>query len=147
MGIPIIGSLINGVINYFTLSKTAKNKIQLIKEQAKIDDVKRDQELKQSEHNAKVKRLAQNDSVEANYDLTALKQSSLTFIDEFMILWVFTIISLLFIPSLQHYAIDGFIAMQKYVPVWFQVVFVGSFISKLGLRFLFSKRTLFGKVV
>lgn len=106
----------------------------------------RKDKLEQIKFEVKAERIRQGDKTEADYDIMVLQQSVSTIIDEVMIIWVLVIVSCLFIPPLAPYAQAGFDALEL-VPLWFQLVFVGCFISKLGLRFLFSGRTLFGKTV
>jgi len=142
--IPIIGSLVDSVVGYFTMSKEAKNKIKSIKETAKVNKVKRADDLIAAKEQAQIDKTIRNDNAETGYDLIALENAKVSFFDELMIGWVLCIITMIFIPSMQPYVINGFKALDEHVPTWFQLVFVGGFISKLGLRFLFSGRTLFG---
>lgn len=135
MNIPILTPIINAVGSYFENRQNIK-----------ADEKKREDELVMAQHQAKVERIKRGDTVEADYDLAVLEASKHSFIDEAMIIWVLAVVTCLFIPALAPYAIAGFAALQQ-VPLWFQTVFVGCFIAKLGLRFLFSGRTLFGKKV
>lgn len=130
-----LDALFNGIANYFTNRQNLKaqaaerkNEIEILKQQARIERIKNGQ------------------IAEKDYDLLVLSQSASTMIDEIMILWVLAIVTCLFIPNLAPYAIQGFHALSQ-VPMWFQTVFVGCFIAKLGLRFLFSGRPLFGQTV
>lgn len=123
-----IGKLVEGVGNYFTTKQSNKHNLLMAK------------------HNAKVARIERGDKAETDYDLIVLQNAASTIIDELMIAWVLVIVTLLFIPSTSAVAAAGFIALGN-APIWFQTVFVGAFISKLGLRFLFSGRQLFGQVV
>ncbi len=135
MYIPLVSSVIDAAKDYFVTKQTIKAK-----------EKEREDALHEAVHTAKVERIKRGDNTEADYDLEVLKQSQHTFIDELMILWVLAIVTSLFIPPLAPYAVAGFAALQQ-VPVWFQLVFTGCFIAKLGLRFLFSGRTLFGSKV
>lgn len=139
MNIPLIGALLEQVISYFTTSKETKAKLKEIKEQAKIDKAKRDDEFKQIKHESDVEKVTRRDTAETNYDLVAQQNARESIIDELMIAWVLGIVTMIFVPEYQPYIINGFKALQEYVPYWFQLVFCGAFISKLGLRFLFSK--------
>lgn len=123
-----LGSMFKGVGNYFNTKQTNKHELQMAR------------------HNAKIERIARGDSAETDYDLLVLQNAASTIMDEIMILWLLAVVTCLFIPSLAPYALAGFTQLQA-VPVWFQTIFVGAFISKLGLRFLFSGRTLFGKPI
>lgn len=135
MYIPVISEAVKAVGSYF-------NKRQEVKAQAS----ERVAELEMARHLSKVEAVKRGDTTESDYDLLVLKQAQNTWIDEVMILWVLAIVTCLFIPALAPYAVAGFTALSG-VPLWFQTVFVGCFIAKLGLRFLFSGRTLFGSKV
>jgi len=143
--IPIIGTLIEKGFDYFTLSKSAKIEKQKLNDQAKINKIKRADELEQAKHTAQVQRLERQDNTVENYDILALKNAKESWIDELEVIWVLAIITMIFIPSMQEYVITGFKALDKHVPIYFQLVFVGIFISKLGLRFLFRGRSILGK--
>lgn len=131
----LLSPLIGGVGDYFK-----------DKQQIKAKQKERKDELELLKHQASIERVKQGDLTERDYDLLVLKQSASTVIDEVMIIWVLGLVTCLFIPTLAPYALAGFTALSS-VPVWFQTIFVGCFIAKLGLRFLFSGRTLFGKKV
>lgn len=128
-------ALIDGVAAFF-------NKRQEIA--AKSEE--RADELKLAMHKASVERVERGDVTESDYDMEVLRNSKTTIIDEVMIMWVLAVVTCLFVPTLAPYAIAGFASLAG-VPLWFQLVFVGCFIAKLGLRFLFSGRTLFGAKV
>lgn len=135
MYIPVISSIIDGVVGIFKTRQEIK-----AKQQERADT------LEQVKFEAEVEKIKRGDQIEADYDLKAQDNAQHSVIDEVMILWVLSVVTCLFIPALAPYAISGFAALAG-VPVWFQTVFVGCFIAKLGLRFLFSGRTLFGKNV
>lgn len=123
-----IGNLVEGIGKYFTTKQSNKHNLLMAK------------------HNARVARIERGDNAETDYDLIVLQNAASTIMDELMIAWVLVIVTLLFIPATSATAALGFIALAG-VPVWFQLIFVGAFISKLGLRFLFSGRQLFGSKV
>lgn len=102
----------------------------------------RKDELIMAKHQAQVARIANGDKVEADYDKTALQNMATTFKDEFLMIWTVGVVTCLFIPTLQETALAGFVALAT-VPIWFQVAFVGLYISTFGLRFLSGK--MFGK--
>lgn len=147
MKIPIISKLIEKIFDFFTLDKQTKLKLKERKQQAKIRERELEAELKEAKEMAAIERVKNLDATEAKYDIIAQENARNSLIDEIMVLWVLTIVTLIFVPSMQAYVIDGFKALAEYVPVWFQLVFVGAFISKLGLRFLFANRGLFGNKI
>jgi hypothetical protein len=116
------------------------------KQENKEHKSRRTHELAEAKHSAQVDRVKRNDNTEMDYDRIAQENAKVSIVDELMITWVLCIVTLLFIPGTSEEALAGFKALEQ-VPVWFQLIVVGGFISKLGLRFLFSGRTLFGKIV
>lgn len=131
----LLGPLINGVGNYLKAGQELKAK-----------RLERKDELELLKHKAKIARIERGDNTERDYDLVVLQNAASTIIDEVMIIWTLSIVTCLFIPSLAPYALEGFKQLEQ-VPMWFSLIVVGAFISKLGLRFLFSGRTLLGKGV
>lgn len=123
-----LGSIVEGVGNYFTDKQKFKAELKLAKHTAKVDQIKR------------------GDKAETDYDLQVLQNAATSIIDELMILWILGVVSMLFYAPTAPIALAGFVALSK-IPVFFQLIFVGAFISKLGLRFLFTGRQLFGKKV
>ncbi len=81
-----------------------------------------------------------------DYDRVAQENAKNSIADDLMIIWVLGIVTLLFIPEYSELAKKGFTSLGE-VPIWFQLIVIGGFISKLGLRFLFSGRSLLGKVI
>lgn len=143
--ISIVSDLVGGVVNYFTMSKEKKLELKNIKEMAKVDSAKRKDDLARVTEQARIDRIQNNDNVVANYDLIAQENARTSIMDEIMITWVLTIVTLIFIPDMQPYVINGFEALTDHMPVWFQTIVIGCFIAKLGLRFLFSGFSLFKK--
>lgn len=135
MYIPIISSIIDGVVDIFKSRQEIKAKQR-----------EREDGLEQAKFEADVEKIKRGDQVEADYDLKAQENAQHSIIDEVMILWLMGLVTCLFIPALAPYAVAGFTTMGM-IPDWVQVLFVGCYISKLGLRFLFSGRKLFGKEV
>lgn len=131
----IFRPLVSSVGDYFS----TKQKIKANKTEYEF-------KLEEAKFKAKAAMIERGDIIESDYDKIVLEQSKNTLADELMIVWILGLITTLFIPDLAPYAKEGFNNLAE-VPVYIQLVFVGAFISKLGLRFLFTGRTLFGKVV
>ena len=124
-----IGKIVDGVGSYFTDKQKFKAEITLAK------------------HTAKVARIERGDATERDYDMQVLQNAATTIMDEVLIVWVLVIVSMLFwSPATAAIAIAGFTALST-APVFFQIIFVGIFVSKLGLRFMFTGRNLFGKLM
>lgn len=125
-------AIVEGVSTYQTQKQINKESKQ-----------RRADELEEAKHSAKVEKVKRGDITERDYDLAAMNNAKESIMDEVMITWVLCIVTLLFIPATAPYALAGFTALAQ-VPTWFQLIVVGGFISKLGLRFLFTGRQLFG---
>jgi hypothetical protein len=128
-------AIVTGIGNY----ATKKQEISAKKEERK-------DELTQAIHEAAVEKAKRGDKTVEDYDLQVLKNAASTSMDEIMIGWMLIIVTLLFVPATAPIAAAGFIALAE-VPIWFQLIVVGSFISKIGFRFIFTGRTLFGKTI
>ena len=131
----LFSPLISSIGSYFTT-----------KQQIKANKTEYEFKLEEAKYKAQVARIERGDLVESDYDKIVLEQAKTSLADEIMIIWILGLITTLFIPDLAPYAKEGFSNLED-VPIYIQLVFVGAFISKLGLRFLFSGRTLFGKAV
>lgn len=131
----LFGPLISSIGDYFT----TKQKIKATKTEYQF-------KLEEAKFKAQAARIERGDLAETDYDRMVLENAKYSIADELMIIWVLSIFTTLFIPALAPYAIAGFQNLAG-VPVYMQLVFVGAFISKLGIRFLFSGRTLLGKKV
>lgn len=127
--------LFSSISDYFTTKQEIKAK--QTEYQFKIEEAK---------FKAQAARIERGDLIESDYDKIVLEQAKTSLADELMIIWILGLVTTLFIPDLAPYAKEGFKNLEE-VPVYIQLVFVGAFISKLGLRFLFSGRTLFGKSI
>lgn len=128
MNIPIIGKLIDGVSNYMTKRQEIKD-----------NKIRREHELAEARHKAEVDRITRADNAEQNYDLIAQENAKNSYADEVLMFWTLTVVTALFFESTQEPVIRGFIALKEHTPWWFQLAFVGIFIAKFGLRFLFAK--------
>lgn len=118
-----------------------------IKKQENIENkARRTHELEEARHTAKVDRVKREDSAEMDYDRVAQENARNSIADELMIAWVLCIVTLLFIPATAEIAKAGFVSLSE-VPMWFQFVVLGGFISKLGLRFMFAKTSKFSSIL
>jgi hypothetical protein len=116
------------------------------KQRNKAVKTQRKDELTSAKHSAYVARVKRGDVAEADYDRIAQENARNSVADELMITWVLTIVTLLFIPATAQYATAGFKSLAE-VPLWFQLVVLGGFISKFGLRFMFAKTDKFTKIL
>lgn len=119
---------------------------QIKKQEHKENGARRTHELREAKHTAQVDRVKRGDKAEMDYDRVAQENARNSIVDELMIVWVLGIVTLLFIPDYATTAKDGFKALSE-VPMWFQFVVLGGFISKLGLRFMFAKSAKFSKIL
>jgi hypothetical protein len=140
-----IFGIVSQAIGYFALSKEGKIDAKKIKAQSVAKKQERDDELESARHAAKIKKMARDDKTESDYDLMALENARTSIMDEVMITYILVIVAMIFIPSTQQTVIDGFKALTEHTPVWFSTIFVGAFISKLGLRFMFGKGNILKK--
>ena len=139
-----MGNFLSWFATPFTSILSGIKEIWVNKQNIAAKEKERADTLAELQFQAKSEAIKRGDLIQADYDTEALKASETSYIDEIMVLWVLAIVTLLFIPATAPTALAGFAALSQ-APVWFQTIVVGCFIAKLGLRFLFSGRTLFGK--
>ncbi|WP_061040023.1 hypothetical protein [Vibrio coralliirubri] len=95
------------------------------------NELKRQDELKQEQHIAKVKRLQSGDEKAADLDRVSLKERGLK--DEFILLVVFVPLILSFIPDYAAYVREGFNAL-KFVPEYYWYIVGAVVIDTFGFR-------------
>lgn len=116
------------------------------KQEHKENKARRTHELEEARHQSTVDKVKRDDKTEMDYDRMAQENARNSIMDEVMIIWVLTIVSLLFFDGTKETAQAGFKALAD-VPMWFQMVVLGGFISKLGLRFMFANTNKFAKIL
>jgi len=127
MALPILG-MFSAISDMWSKRQERKARISEAKTQAEILKLE-----------AEGKRAMKEAESERTWDIEALKGSQKSWKDEFiMVLW-FTPFVMLFIPSLQPYAIKGFEALSS-VPYGYWLVLFGIVAQAFGLRWLFQKR-------
>lgn len=87
---------------------------------------------------AKTRRLEEQETNDADYDMQVLKNRAETFMDDFFIIVFLTIFIMHFIPATQPYMHKGWLAMgYNGVPWFMEFILVGVAVSTLGLMRLF----------
>jgi len=128
MYIPLISDVINAVSGSYKTYREGKVKIQEANINAKVRIIE-----------AKAARAERESLSERDWDMEALRASQNSWKDEaIMVLW-FTPFIMLFIPTLQPYAVNGFDALTD-VPYGYWLVLFGIVSQAFGLRWLFQKR-------
>jgi len=117
------GLLITGISNYFT----KKQEISKLKAEG-------EKEVVVAETKAKIARITREG--EQDYDLNkmAVENMKSSWKDEFILIVITMPFIMLFIPSLQPYAIQGLKAMDLSTPIWYQILVLSIFLSIYGLR-------------
>lgn len=93
----------------------------------------------EAKYEAQGKRAMKEAESERSWDMAALEGSKQSWKDEFIMLIWFTPFIMLFIPTLQPYALAGFTALAA-VPYGYWLVLFGIVAQAFGLRWLFQKR-------
>ncbi|QLE85562.1 hypothetical protein FLM48_11025 [Shewanella sp. Scap07] len=94
--------------------------------------------LKIAQFNAKADRARRSENNDADYDQTVLNNRRDTYIDEFIIIVFVGLFLAHFVPELQPYMANGWLAMgYDGAPWYFEFVIVGICVSTLGLMRLF----------
>ncbi|MFL7011905.1 hypothetical protein [Enterovibrio norvegicus] len=97
----------------------------------KANKLKRQDDMEQARHDAKVSRLASGDEKAADLDMVSIKERGLK--DEFIMLVVFVPLMLSFIPDYAPYVDAGFAALKS-VPEYYWYVVAAVVIDTFGFR-------------
>ncbi len=116
------GLVIGGIIDWF------KNKQEI-----KKLSLEQQKEIIVAETNAKIEKIKKE--VEQDFDLNkeSIKAMEKTWKDEFVLVLISLPLVMLFVPSLQGFAIIGFSNLNN-TPIWYQILIVSVFFSIYGLR-------------
>jgi hypothetical protein len=137
-------NIISGIVNFFTKPvadivggwQGRKNAAaQTVKELALLEG-----DLKKARITADIKRVENQDSNDTDYDQKVLDNRKYTYMDDFLILWCLSLVTMHFIPYTAVYMGVGWDALAK-SPWWFQFTMLGIMISTLGLMRLFRMYT------
>ena len=82
-----------------------------------------------------------NQKAETDYDLEALKQSQVSWRDEYLTILLSLPFIGSFLPVVQEYVVRGWGYLDK-APVWFQASWIGVIAATFGLRWLFSRQSI-----
>lgn len=69
-----------------------------------------------------------------DYNVAAQQGMAASFKDELVTIWMLTMMSLNFVPSMQPYMEKGWEFMQRATPDWFAWAFVGMIVAIFGLK-------------
>ncbi|MCC4796991.1 hypothetical protein [Enterovibrio norvegicus] len=97
----------------------------------KANKLKRQDDMEQARHDAKVNRLKNGDEKAADLDMVSIKERGLK--DEFILLVVFVPLMLSFIPDYAPYVDAGFAALKS-VPEYYWYVVAAVVIDTFGFR-------------
>jgi hypothetical protein len=126
----IIGTLgsavVSGVSDYF---KT-KQEIKKVKVEA-------DKEIIVATAKAKIKQLEKESTQDHDINMLMVKNMNKSWKDEFVLIIVSIPAIMLFVPSVQEYAIQGFNSLGD-APLWYQILLLGIFFTIYGLKDVFK---------
>jgi hypothetical protein len=71
---------------------------------------------------------------EIDYNVAAQQGMAASFKDELVTIWMLTVMSFNFVPSMQPYMKKGWEFMQTSTPDWFAWAFVGMIVAIYGLK-------------
>lgn len=102
--------------------------------------------IQEARANAEIEKIRADTQLYADNDSRAIEQWRYTLIDEILVISILLLIACTFIPELQP-AVQKGIALLNDYPLWLQVIIGGTYISILGLRFIFLApiAAIFGK--
>jgi hypothetical protein len=91
-------------------------------------------EGKQKEHQMKMAYKERVITGQIDYNVAAQKGMAASIKDEFLTVWITTLVSLHFVPSMQPYLEKGWDALKMSAPDWFGYCFVGMWVAVFGLK-------------
>lgn len=134
----ILGSIFSSVIGKSVVNSVIGAGKSWFQEWREIRHLKEKQtlELKAAKHNATLAKIDRDQRMYADADVAAIEQWQHSYIDELFKGTVLFMFWAPFIPPLSPYALQGALALAAY-PLWIQIIMAGTFVSVLGLRYLF----------
>lgn len=102
--------------------------------------------IQEAKSSAVIERIKSDTKLYADNDSKAIDSWKYSYIDEVLILSLVILVVCTFVPSMQPYMETGIALLDNY-PLWLQVIIGGTYISVLGLRFIFLApiTAIFGK--
>jgi hypothetical protein len=91
-------------------------------------------EGRQKKHEAKMAHLGRVTQGEIDYNSLAQQGMAASLKDEFLTIWITTMVTLHFYPPMQPYLERGWKALDTMAPDWFGYCFVGMFVAVFGLK-------------
>lgn len=92
--------------------------------------------IQEAKTTAAIERIKSDTKLYADNDSKAIDGWKYSYIDEVLILSLVILVICTFVPSLQPFMERGIALLDNY-PLWLQVIIGGTYISVLGLRFIF----------
>ncbi len=127
----IFGSVVNAVSSVgkqYLENKAQKNKLTADLQKAKVD--------------AQIRRLENEQNIEADYDLEALRQTQYSWKDEVALIVILLPFIGSFLPQTQEYVAIGWQHLQQHAPDWYTYAFLGAIGASMGIRWAVTS---FGK--
>jgi len=89
---------------------------------------------RQKKHEAKMAHINRVVTGEMNYNSLAQSGMAASLKDEFLTIWITTLVTLHFYPPMQPYLKHGWDMLANVAPDWFGYCFVGMWVAVFGLK-------------
>ena len=99
-------------------------------------------EIESAKVKAKIARIERQATVEADYDLEALRQTQYSWKDEVALVVILAPFVGSFLPWTQDFVAKGWVHLNEHAPDWYTYAFLGAIGASMGIRWAVSQ---FGK--
>ena len=124
--IALFGKMIGGPI----VSKVFETGVRYFKKR---------QEISEAKHNARMQVEAKKATADIDWDQIMAQNSSKSWKDELLTIWAVVVMSLVFLPWTQEWALNGLRGLEE-APEWFTILIFTVFAASFGVRDLIKTK-------
>ena len=101
--------------------------------------IERRQEITEAKHTARLEIEAKKATADIDWDQIMANNSANSWKDELLTIWAVVVMSLVFLPWTQEWALSGLNGLSQ-APEWFQVLIFTVFAASFGVRDLINSK-------
>lgn len=135
---PLLATIANAIFSKTVVSALTSTISGWWNNRAMRENLKAESDLRiqEAKTSAAIERIKSDTKLYADNDARAIESWKFSYIDDILIMSLVILVICTFIPELQPYMERGIALLDNY-PLWLQVIIGGTYISVLGLRFIF----------
>lgn len=96
-------------------------------------------EIAEAKHTARLEIEAKKATADIDWDQIMAQNSSSSWKDELLTIWAVVVLTLVFLPWTQEWALSGLRGLEA-APEWFQILIITVFAASFGVRDLIKNR-------